>query len=246
MSDSSLYTEFPGDEIIAVHFKKKSKPPGGEPPDYGGECGSGWFPFGGYFPGGDGFPPQITSGMTDMTAGWGVLWNPEVTPSAPEDAPWMFTIPGQYCKSETISIVWRGVLAPGPGAGPPLLAGLWIMPPEHRPFPPYLDHDGNPPPNPPPYDPDISGEVIGDGRISWTGDGYEPATVVAGFAATAGGPATRVAKSPPIIRPRRRITMPRFPATRADEHYGWPGDPPDDGIWIEVEHDCTHTPFPPA
>jgi len=226
------YVEFPFDQIIDLHVKKKDEPPDGGP-DYGGACGSGWFPFGAYFPGGNGFPAQIVPDQpTNMSAGGGVLWNPEVTPAPPDDQPWLYIIPGSGSTAERISIVWRGVLSGGPGAGPPLLAGLWIMPPGHRPLPPYLDDDGNPPPNPPPYNPDISGDVVGDGRITW--EGTEGATVVAGFASTT----ARAARPPLVPSPRRRIVRPRFRADTDVTHYGWPGDPPTDGIWIEVEHDC--------
>jgi len=225
------YVEFPFDQIIDLHVKKKDEPP--EPPDNMPQvCTSGWFPFSGWYPGGDGFPPQQTNPPCNMGVGGGVTWNPEVVYLTKYDDPSdydKFIIPGWKARSVTISVVWAGIVSGGPSTGPPLVVGLWLLPSNHRAIQPWLDENGNPPPNSPPYNPDVSADVVGDGRISMT---VTHGPVVASFASSESGP-------PAGVRvPRRR----RTPVARRSEtrtvHYGWPGSPPSDGIWVEVVHDC--------
>jgi hypothetical protein len=227
----SFYAESPLERIVDVHWKREDDGDGdggGGP----GPCGSGWFPFSGSFPGGDGFPPQRTSPPANLWLSGRILnWNPGATP--PSSTPWMFQVPGLGATGVRITIVWEGVL-PSTDV-PPLLAAFWIFP-NRNPFPRYLDANGLPPPNEPPNDPDLSADVVGSGSLEYRlslppPDGVGPIAIVASFAARAGL----------MAHQSLSIPSPFIPSVHDGDHYGWPGDPhaPEyGGIWIEVNFDC--------
>lgn len=84
MSDSPKYTEFPGDEIVAVHFKKKDN---GGPPDTGGDpyayCGM--FE-NGLVPG----APIGFSGLYTLAPDNMYMHIPDGNPGHALDKPWMY------------------------------------------------------------------------------------------------------------------------------------------------------------
>jgi hypothetical protein len=220
------YAETPFERIVDVHWKHEDT--GGGPPLPGsGGCGSGWWPMTGWFGGGDGFPSQTTTGPAILTAGGGVIWNGafiapgEHTPGYYD----LFVIPGMGAHSETISVVWGGTI-PTP---PFLLVGVWYFG-ARQPYPPYLDSPGgSPPPNPPPDNPDDSVSISSAAGTFTLDPARAIGTVVIGFAS--GGGLARQTTAP--LMP----SSPDVPSLQ-EIHYGYPGSPPSEGIWIEVGHDC--------
>jgi hypothetical protein len=223
-----VFVEDPWSRIVAVHWKDDGEPPPG-PDDGPPGCGNGWFPMNGYYPGGDGFPAQILSPPANLDYYGGVFWNPIVAINPPKDDPYLFIIPGHSARGARISIVWQGVVPPV--SGPPLVAGLWLFPGRVA-YPPYLDSSGHPPPNPPPFNPDLSADVIGSGRLTYAMSPPTSKAIIASFVATGGT----------MLEQPRALRSPFLPSAQdaPPPHYGFPDAlKPSEGIWIEVEHDCS-------
>src|SRR4029077_1841855 len=222
------YVEFPFDNIVAVHWKKKDDGAGPEkwPP---GPCASGWFPFGGWSEGGGGFPPQVISPPIVLAVGPTAEWNfYQLTKPRTDEEMLPFYIPGGGATSVTIAVQWAGVIPPV--SGPPLVAGIWIIPPGYGDRPPFHGPDGYPPPNPYPFDPNLSAPVVGTGSLTHIVPAPGFAMLELGFAQSSGGSRDAARTS--------RLPSPLMPALRDEVHYGWPGNPPDEGICIEVDYAC--------
>jgi hypothetical protein len=224
----SYYAESPFDRIVNVHWKKKDDGGGGPGTWHcDGDCGSGWFPMANFFPGGDGFPPQLGLGNADLFVGPNVQWNPHyITEGAIQLFGLnQFVVPGCGATSVTISVVWASNDSVG------LIVGIWDMP-GHNPFPPYLDSNGHPPANAPPSNPTVSIDVGGHGgRFGYTIAAPIETTLSIGFAASGLGARSSIA---------RPLSPTDFAASPRDTHYGWPGAPPtDSGIYIQVDYACS-------
>lgn len=226
-----VYVEFPFDNIVAVHWKKKPDDGGGGPPKWPpGPCASGWFPFSGWNDGGNGYPPQLTGeGPIVLAVGPTADWNFwTLTQSRTDEEMLPFYIPGGGATSVTVAVQWAGVVAPV--TGPPFVAGIWIIPVGYGDRPPFHGPGGVPPPNPYPFDPNLSAPVVGTGSLTLDVPAPGFAMLELGFAQSGGGSRDAARMS--------RLSSPLMPALQDGTHYGWPGNPPDEGIWITVDYAC--------
>jgi len=222
-----FYAESPFERIVNVHWKKKK--PDEPPPGIPGmnECASGWLPVGGWHIGGDGYPSQVVGNSpTNLTVAGGVLWNFYYITQDPTLTVWdMFMVPGYQALSEKITVFWDGILAP-PAPYRPTIIGVWYYGARED-HPPWLDSEGNRPPNLDPSDPDDSADLVGSGSLVLDPTRTSGTVVIGNVGAGPAGPG------------QRALTPPFVPSPLADRPFGFPGSPsPQYSIWIQVDHVC--------